>query len=310
MRMRISFFIIFFAVHIICFAQQKQVCFSLDDLPVVNYGVTDSVFQKNLFNRIIHSLKNNNVPAIGFVNEEKLYSNEILLNYQADLLRHWSACGLELGNHTFAHPDYNTVSFQFYTSNIVKGEIVTKQILNQQNKKLRYFRHPFLHVGNTQSRADSLKGFLTGRNYRVAPVTIDNEDYLFALAYSRSKAKNDTALTAKIGRDYLTYMEQKLEHYENQSIYLFGRNIRQILLLHTSLLNSDHLEPLIALYKSHGYTFITMDEALADPAYQTKITVFGNWGISWIDRWALSMGKKELLKDDPQTPEYIKKLAE
>jgi hypothetical protein len=54
-----------------------------------------------------------------------------------------------------------------------------------------------------------------------------------------------------------------------------------------------------------------MDDALSDSAYQTPVTVFGKWGISWVDRWALSSGKKgEFFKDDPATPEYISKLAE
>jgi len=37
-------FILIFVVNIL-FAQKKQVCFSFDDLPVVNYGITDSVYQ-------------------------------------------------------------------------------------------------------------------------------------------------------------------------------------------------------------------------------------------------------------------------
>jgi hypothetical protein len=45
---------------------------------------------------------------------------------------------------------------------------------------------------------------------------------------------------------------------------------------------------------------------LQDEAYQTPITVYGKWGISWIDRWALSQGKKgDFFKGDPETPAYI-----
>lgn len=309
--MKPLFFIIFLISPIISFSQQKQVCFSIDDLPVVSYGITDSVYQKNLFNKIVVTLKSNNVPAIGFVNEKKLYNKEQIIQYQVSLLKNWIASGLDLGNHTFSHPDYNNVSFQQYTGDIIKGETITKKLLNDQGKQMKYFRHPFLHVGSTKAKADSLSEFLINHNYLIAPVTIDNEDYLFALAYKRTKEKNDTVLLKKIGHDYISYMEGKLKYYETQSNKIFGRNISQILLLHASSLNSDYLDTLIALYKTNGYTFVSMDKALNDSAYSTPVTVFGRWGISWIDKWALSAGKKgEFFQEDPTTPDYISKLAE
>ncbi|MCB0651692.1 MAG: polysaccharide deacetylase family protein [Saprospiraceae bacterium] len=310
--MKLLTVIIFLLINIVSYGQQqKQVCFSFDDLPVVNYGIKDSTYQKDLFNKIVLSLQTNNVPAIGFVNEKKLYDDKGIIQYQVDLLRKWSTSELELGNHTFSHPDYNKVSFQYYTDDILKGEIIVKGILNEQDKQIKYFRHPFLHVGNTKARADSLNAFLIKHNYLVAPVTIDNADYLFALAYKRTKEKNDTALMNTIGHDYIDYMEKKLKYFEMQSNNMFGRDISQILLLHASMLNSDYLDSLIALYKANNYVFVSMDEALKDTAYKTEITVYGNWGISWIDKWALSAGKKgEFFEEDPETPDYIKKLAE
>lgn len=60
-------------------------------------------------------------------------------------------------------------------------------------------------------------------------------------------------------------------------------------------------------YKSHGYSFISMKDALKDEAYQTEITIYNNWGISWLDRWALSKGKKgDFFQGDPVTPDYVK----
>ena len=240
-----------------------------------------------------------------------MYDQNSLDQNQVELLKSWVSNGLELGNHTFSHPDYNSTSFKDYTSDILKGEIITKKILTGIGKKLRYFRHPFLHVGNTKAKADSLSSFLLNLGYREAPVTIDNEDYLFALAYHRANSKKDTSLMKKIGRDYISYIEKKLIYYEKQAKNLFGRNINQILLLHASFLNSDYTDSLAALFRKNNYTFISMDKALEDPVYQTQITVFGNWGISWLDKWALSKGKKgDFFREEPETPEYIKKIAE
>lgn len=287
-------------------AQKKQVCFTIDDMPLVTYGITDTVYQKNLMNKLIKALKASDIPATGFVNEIKLFSNNQLIPFQVQLLKSWLAAGLDLGNHTFSHPDYNTLSSTDFFKEIVKGEQVTRKLVAAHNKKLTYFRHPFLHMGSTKAKSDSLCRFLTDHNYIAAPVTIDNADYLFAVAYKRARDKHDTNLIKKIGSDYITYMEQKVLYFERQSDALFGRQINQILLLHANALNSDYIDSLARMFRRNNYDFISLKDALEDEAYQTPITVYGKWGISWIDRWALSQGKKgDFFKGDPETPAYI-----
>ncbi|NWF89372.1 MAG: polysaccharide deacetylase family protein [Ignavibacteriaceae bacterium] len=310
MKIHFVILLLFFFIQIIS-AQNKNICFTIDDLPVVSYGMNDTAFQRKLMDGIINSLKKHNIPAIGFVNERKLYSNDSVNKFQVSLLEKWLDNNLELGNHTFSHPDYNKVSFADFAQDVLKGELISKQILAERYKSLKYFRHPFLHIGNTKEKYDSLTNFLKSINYKIAPVTIDNEDYVFAVAYKRAKEKNDFTLAAKIGGDYITYMEKKLHFFENQSQKLFGKNINQILLMHASWLNSNYIDSLAIMLKKNGYNFISMDETLKDELYQTEITKFGNWGISWLDIWALSQGKKgDFFKDDPPTPDYIKKLAQ
>ncbi len=308
---QIVLFILVFAASS-SLAQQSQVCFSFDDLPVVSYGMTDPQYQQQLMENLVYSLNKHHIPAIGFVNEKKLFKTDAtIIPFQVDMLKTWINGGLKLGNHTWSHPDYNKVSFAEYANDIIKGETVSRQILTQKGQSLRYFRHPFLHVGNTQAKADSLDNFLKERGYTVAPVTIDNDDYLFAVAYKRASVKNDTTLMRRIRTDFVNYIEAKLKYYEKQSEALFGRNIPQILLLHASLLNVDCVGLLATMFSKHQYEFITMEEALRDTAYQTPVTAYGNWGISWIDRWALSQGRKgDFFKDEPVTPDYIKTLAE
>jgi peptidoglycan/xylan/chitin deacetylase (PgdA/CDA1 family) len=311
-RMKLVFFVILLTSTTVTFGQKKKVCFSMDDLPLVTYGISDSSYQQSLTDKIITSLNRNNIPAIGFVNEIKLYDkNGTLIPWQIKLLEQWIDGGLELGNHTYSHPDYHTLSFEAFSREVLKGEVITKEILSRKGLSLTYFRHPFLHTGNSKEKSDSLNIFLSDHGYTIAPVTIDNEDYLFALAYKRAKDKEDITLMKKIGSDYLDYMESKLKYFERQADLLFGRQINQILLLHANLLNADYLDSLAKIFLRNSYEFVTMKEALEDSAYKTRITVYGKWGISWIDRWALSQGKKgDFFKGDPMTPDYIKKLSE
>ena len=291
--------------------KKKQVCFSFDDLPVVSYGITDSVYQQQLINRLVVALNKHQIPAIGFVNGMKLYNSKGVIPFQVEILRNWLKNGLELGNHTYSHPDYNKLSCADFENEIIKNEPILKEILAEKGKTLRYFRHPFLHVGNTKEKADSLDNVLKERGYTVAPVTIDNEDYLFAVAYKRAVDKNDTVLMQKIRNDFVGYIGGKADYYDKQSQALFGRSIPQILLLHTSLLNSDCVGLLATMFEKKQYEFISMDKALQDKAYQTPVTVYGKWGISWLDKWALSQGEKgEFFKDEPITPDYIKTMSE
>jgi peptidoglycan/xylan/chitin deacetylase (PgdA/CDA1 family) len=309
--MKSFFFVIVFSFSFVVWAQHKQVCFSIDDLPVVSYGMNDTSFQKDVTARLIDSFKRNHIPAIGFVIAGKLFTDTVMIPFQVSLVERWIDSGFDIGNHTFSHPDYNSVSLKEYTDDLLKGAAVMKEILEHKGRHLKYFRHPYLHVGSTKLKADSLNNILTRHGSVIAPVTIDTDDYLFAVAYKRARLKNDTKLFQRIGQDYLTYMEKKLLIYEYQSQALLSRNIRQILLVHASWLNAEYMDSLASLYTSHGYAFINMETALEDTVYQTPVTVYGKWGISWLDRWALSDGRqKDFFKSDPVPPEYIVKPAE
>ena len=165
-------------------------------------------------------------------------------------------------------------------------------------------------MGLRQSHADSLKDFLLQHGYTEAPVTIDNEDYVFALAYHRAYSEGDSLLMEKIGSTYVDYMEEKLLYFEEQSQKLFDRNIAQTLLTHANLLNAHYMDDLAEMYLTHGYEFVSQGEVLNDEAYEHPVSVYGDWGISWIDRWALSRGKRgDFFQGDPATPEFIRDIA-
>jgi len=300
-------FILFLLVSINLCGQHKEICITLDDLPTVSYDFKDIGFQESIINKLIATFDRYSIPAIGFVNESKLFKGGELDPQKVNLLKIWLAAGYELGNHTYSHPSYHRVSYKKFTEDILKGEKVCRELTKNYGTEYQYFRHPFLHIGLTPEKHDSLKVFLIDHGYVEAPVSIDNDDYIFAYAYSKAMVKQDVELMNRIGHDYIDYMEQKLIYFEAQSEKLLGRNIKHILLLHSNAINADYLDKLAERYKKLGYSFISMANALTDPAYQKKITAYNNWGISWIDRWALSAGKKgDFFKEDPATPEYVK----
>ncbi len=285
-------------------AQKKQVCITVDDLPTVAYGEKN---EREITEKLIEHFNNYKIPAVGFVNEGKLFYNGELITERLDLVQHWLKNGYELGNHTFSHLDYNNTSFEKFTQEILQGAETTKPLSAANNLPWRYFRHPFLHVGQTKEKADSLQRFLLDNNYIEAPVTIDNADYLFASAYSKANKAKDKTLKKRIGKDYVDYMEAKLLYFEKLTDNLFDRQIPQILLTHANLLNADYYDELAEMFIKNGYKFVTLETALKDAAYKSEITAFGRYGISWLDRWALSRAgfDRSILKEDPETPAYI-----
>ena len=287
-------------------AQTKKVCITVDDLPTVSYGVGGYDHRLQITDGIIEAFKAFSVPAIGYVNEKKLYQKGKPDPAEVKLLEKWLSNGLELGNHTYAHLNFHEVSFEEFTANILKGERVTKPLAERYQSPYKYFRHPYLRIGLRQSQVDSLQSFLATHGYIESPVTIDNDDYLFAVAYARAYKRDDQALMERIATDYIDYMEAKLVYFEQQSIRLFGRPMDQTLLIHANYLNARHLKDLLKVYQDHGYAFVSQSEVLKDEAYQHPVTKHGNWGISWIDRWAISEGKSgDFFEGDPAVPGYI-----
>lgn len=304
MKLLSTFFLVL--VSLLAQAQTKQICITVDDLPIVPYGVSSSFTQFEITQKLLATFKEYDVPAIGYVNEGKLYPNGTFDESKYKLLVYWVENGFELGNHTYSHGSYHKLPFKDFTADVLKGEGLIRPLLKKNGYELKYFRHPFLHSGNTKGATDSLNQFLKEHNYIVAPVTIDNEDYLFAKAYAKAYVSGDSALMKKIGNAYLEHSEKKLEFYEKMTTALFDRDIAQTMLTHANQLNADYMGKLLEIFKKHGYTFVSQAASLKDEAYQEPITKFGNWGISWLEKWTMSRGLKGYIwEGNPEVPKYI-----
>jgi peptidoglycan/xylan/chitin deacetylase (PgdA/CDA1 family) len=287
----------------------KQVAITFDDLPVNSTLQTDDGWAE-ITRKLLKTMSRNKIPVVGFVNENKLYSNNKLNPRRVALLKAWLDAGLELGNHTFSHQSLHSTPLAEFESDVLRGEKLTRELTTAKHAKLRYFRHPFLHTGKSLETRQEFETFLHTHGYTVAPVTIDNSDWIFARAYDNARDANDRAAMNEIAAAYVPYMESKFAHFENLSARLFGRNIKHILLLHANSINADHFAEIVAMLKKRGYRFVTLAEALTDSAYRSPDTATGPWGISWIDRWALTRKvPSDFFKEEPRTPAFVMKLA-
>jgi peptidoglycan/xylan/chitin deacetylase (PgdA/CDA1 family) len=287
-------------ISLVLSAQERSVSFTFDDLPVTGHAESYE-YAKSITDKLIAGLEKEKIPAIGFVNEKKLFfPGEI--DKRTALLEQWLAAGHELGNHTFSHIFINGASFEQYKEDLIRGETVTRMLLKKRGMKLKYFRHTQLRTGPTDDYRMKLNALIKNRGYVAAPVTIDSNEYLFAVKYAEASAKSDEALRKRIAADYIEYMENVTKHFEKLSKDFLEYEVPQILLLHANGLNSDYLDSLAAMYRRRGYRFITLDEALKDIAY-TLPEVTSRRGLSWIHRWMLAKGLK--MKEEPGVPDWI-----
>lgn len=287
---------------------ERFIAVTIDDLPVVSTRKSLSARQE-ITRKLLKQITAAEIPAIGFVNENKLYANGKLVTDEVNLLQRWLDAKLELGNHTFSHPSLHNVSIEKYEEEILRGEIVTKELLQARNKQIRYFRHPYLQTGLSLEIKAAINEFLAKHNYIIAPITIDNADWIFARAYDNAFERRDKKMLKKIGAAYVQYLESKMDYWERQSVKLFGRELRQILLLHANAINADYFDDIARMLKKRGYKFVPLEKALTDEAYKLPDTFTRKAGISWLHRWALARGKEFVLPNEPLTPDFIMKIA-
>lgn len=274
-------------------AATREIAVTFDDLPGIHGSLRD---MQEMTTRLLRSLAKNGVPTIGFVNERTLFANGEEKARTA-LLQQWLDAGHTLGNHTYSHISIDQNPFERYAENVIRGETVTRRLLAKKGQKLRYFRHPQLRTGPTIEYKRRLDAFLRERGYTIAPVTIDNDDYIFANEYAAAKRRGDRQAMKRIAAAYIPYMESVFAHFEKISVELLGREPKQTLLLHANELNADHFDALAAMMRRRGYKFISIDEALKDPAYRLP-DAQAMTGLSWIHRWMLAKGME--MKPEPR----------
>ncbi len=289
-------------------AVERAIAVTFDDLPAPPAGVVanDVASLEELTRKLLTAVRKYSIPAVGFVNEGKLFvegEGPRDVDRRIGLLRMWLDAGLELGNHTYSHRDLNTMPIDEFEADVLRGEAVTRRLLNEKRRTLRYFRHPFLHVGSELQKRRGFEAFLSSRGYTVAPVTVDNDDFVYAEAYATALRRGNAAAAARIADDYMRYMDEVCSFFEDVSRRVTGRQIPQILLLHVNNLNADRFDALGKALRDRGYRFVSVAEALDDPVYRLPDEFVGAPGNSWFNHWEVTAGRPPV--PTPKPPEWI-----
>jgi len=242
-------------------ARCQQMAVTFDDLPA--HGVRPpAVSQLQIAQSILDTLKQQKMPPVyGFINGVRTAEDPVTLA----VLQAWRDAGQPLGNHTWSHPDLEGMTSAEFESEVERNEPLLRKYMAGQD--WHWLRYPFLHEGETTEKHREIRAWLKAHDYKVAEVTMDFEDYLWNEPYARCLAKGDTASIQQLHDSYLATAGSYIETYRTLARNLYGHDIPYVLLLHAGAFDAHMLPELLDLYRSRGFSFISLPEAEKDPAY-------------------------------------------
>ena len=245
-------------------AKARRIAVTIDDGPATGTGRDLAAFLR-IANALRETFVAENVPAIMFVNERQLHIDG-QRDERVDTLHRWLDAGLDVGNHTYSHPNLNDVTLARYLDDIIKGEVISRSLLETRNRTLVWFRYPFLASGSEET-ATAVEEFLAVRGYRIAPVSVDYADYRFAGFHSQHLRAGDQQKADQQFATMLETLDVSFARAETRSVEVLGYELPQTLLIHCNELNALTLKTTIQRIRDRGYTFVSLDEAMKDPAY-------------------------------------------
>jgi len=255
---------------------------TVDDLPMALGSVhPEPAERKRITREMLDALERHGIPAVGLVTWRNVNGPDGL-----ELLRLWLEAGHELGNHSYSHMDYTKSGIDEYVADIERGREELARFLEPYGRKVRFFRFPMLHEGETPAKLRAMRDYLERSGQRNLPVTLDNQDYAYERSWVAARRAGDEEAMRDVGEDYLAALRISVRHHERAGDKLFGRELPQILLLHANEVGAVHWDRLFTWLEETGHRFVTVDELLEDPVFDEPHEFAGPAGFGLWDRLA------------------------
>ncbi len=290
-----------FLIAALCFTgpvRAEGVALTFDDLPTMAL-TGDPTYAETTTTRLLAGLRRHHIAATGFAIGERLTGDGGAAHL--GLVKAWLTAGMQVGNHTYAHESLNKIPLATYIDGVSRTDQILRPLVSAQGGELRWFRHPFLETGLTLDTRRTFEAWLGTRGYQVAPVTMENSDYIFALPYDDALQRHDAAAAVHVKKAYLNYTAATVAWYRSAAFGLLGRRPDFVFLLHATRLNADSLDGLSAILRRNGLHTVSLDRAMRDPAYRITDTYAGPDGDEWLSRWSRTL-KKPLPWDSFREP--------
>jgi peptidoglycan/xylan/chitin deacetylase (PgdA/CDA1 family) len=283
-------------------ARAEPVALTFDDLPQL--ALTDAVDYARVTNdRLLEGLRRHRLPATGFVVGAKLEGPE--RPARTALLEAWLKAGKPLGNHTYDHSSLNKTPLADYIADVQMDDEILRPLMAAHHEKPRWFRHPYLETGATAEVQHGFEAWLKAHGYRVAPVTLENADWMFAYPYDEAVLKGDRAEAERIRLEYVDYTAKCVVWYREAALELLGRRPALVFLLHGSRINADSIDDLAYILRHNGLRPASLERAMRDAAYALPDDQPEEAGDEWLARWSRALKRNLPWGAFPQPPADI-----
>ena len=184
------------------------------------------------------------------------------------LLKSWNDRGHRIGNHTFAHLNYNSkqVTYEQFKEDFLKNDSVIRTYSNY----ISLFRFPYLKEGDTREKVESFRMLMKTHNYQNGHVTVDASDW-YIESRMRSRLRTDPKASVDGFKEfYLRHLLDRATYYEGLAYKMTGRHIPHTLLLHHNLAAALFLGDLIKMFREWGWEIIDAEDAFKDVIFQRQ----------------------------------------
>ncbi|MHC1739102.1 MAG: polysaccharide deacetylase family protein [Ignavibacteriaceae bacterium] len=271
------FFIVLFSFSV--FSQplpkeKSKVAVTIDDLPFSSYRALTMAEKNFIYDQLIIAFEKNNIKALCFV------IGNTYKPADEPFLKRILTAGHQLGNHTFSHSDYNSVSFEQYSKDIQKCD----DLLKKFNVQKKYFRFPYLTEGNSKEKVESIYSFFSKNQISPVPVSLFCTDVNFSQAFERAYYKNDKKEMDRIAAEYLADFKKNSKVGIEFARTHTRKNPGHVLLFHMNLLSAYTIQGLINICKENNLEFVHIDEILKEEWYKKPPRYFGGAGYTLFER--------------------------
>jgi peptidoglycan/xylan/chitin deacetylase (PgdA/CDA1 family) len=242
-------------------------------------------------------------PVMGFVNGATVQDRP----GEREALAAWLRSGNRLGNHTWGHVDLAKVGVAGFMADVERNEPLLTALAGPAGpgQGWRVFRFPFLQEGATVEAREAVRKQLFARGYRIAEVTVDFEDWRWSPAFARCSGTEDLKGIEELRTLYRNAAREALLDADKTAHALFGRRIRQVVLIHAEAFTAEMIEPLLQEYEALGVRFVSLDDALADPVYHVDPRVARSWGSPFLVQVELARHGDLPLVESPEHAELL-----
>ncbi len=248
-----------------------RLAITIDDMPG-SAALPDGYTHVRLMTELVSALRGHGVAnATGFVIGERVVGSPD----SRAVLEIWLQAGYELGNHTYWHRPLDQVSVPQFLDDLAQMDPIMKEVATWSGRAPRYFRYPYLEEGRTSEDRKLLTRTLAEYGYTSVRVALDFSDWAWADPYARCMRRGDSHALALLSRSYLENAGAYLA-WSVAAAHRLGRpSLPQVLLLHANVATAQNLDALLSKYERAGVRYVSLAEALSDPAYTAEYPASG-----------------------------------